>query len=75
MTIDDVRARYPALAGAVYFYDPGQPVTLEILTPAGESFSFTAPTVAECIAKAFPELIEPEPTEPEPEAPAASVFD
>lgn len=74
MTIDDVRARYPALAGAVYFYDPGQPVTLEILTPDGESFSFTAPTVAECIGKAFPELT-PEPTEPEPEEPAASVFD
>ena len=72
MTIDDVRARYPALAGAVYFYDPGQPVTLEILTPAGETFSFTAPTVAECMAKAFPELT---PTEPEPEQPAASVFD
>lgn len=72
MTIDDVRARYPALAGALYFYDPGQPVTLEILTPAGESFSFTAPTVAECLEKAFPELT---PTEPEPEEPAASVFD
>lgn len=66
MTIDDVRARYPALAGAIYFYDPGQSVTLEILTPAGESFSFTAPTVAECLAKAFPELTTPEPTEPEP---------
>jgi hypothetical protein len=73
MTIDDVRARYPALAGAVYFYDPGQPVTLEILTPAGESFSFTAATVAECLAKGFPELTTP--TEPEPEAPAASFFD
>lgn len=60
MTIDDVRARYPALAGAVYFYDPGQPVTLEILTSSGESFSFTAPTVADCIGKAFPELIQPE---------------
>lgn len=82
MTIDDVRARYPALAGALYFYDPGQPVTLEILTPTGETFSFTAPTVAECIGKAFPELTgigiptsEPEPTEPEPEEPEASVFD
>lgn len=56
MTIDDVRARYPALSGALYFYDPGQPVTLEILTPAGESFSFTAPTVAECLEKGFPEV-------------------
>lgn len=72
MTIDDVRARYPALSGAVYFYDPGQPVTLEILTPAGESFSFTAPTVAECLEKGFPELV---PSEPAPETPAASVFD
>jgi hypothetical protein len=75
MTVDDVRARYPNLAGAVYFYEPGRPVTLEMISPEGESFSFTAPTVAECIAKAFPELIEPEPAEPEPEAPAASVFD
>lgn len=56
MTIDDVRARYPALAGALYFYEPGQPVTLEILTSLGETFSFTAPTVAECIEKGFPEV-------------------
>ena len=72
MIIDDIRARYPALSGALYFYEPGQPVTLEMIDAQGKSFSFTAPTVAEVIAQAFPELT---PTEPEPETPAASVFD
>ena len=72
MIIDDIRARYPALSGALYFYEPGRPVTLEMIYAQGKSFSFTAPTVAEVIAQAFPELT---PTEPEPETPAASVFD
>lgn len=65
MILDDIRARYPDLAGALYFFEPGRPVTLELITPAGDTFPFTAPTVAECIAKAFPEM-QPEPTEPEP---------
>lgn len=60
MTLDDIRARYPNLAGAVYFYEPGCPVTLEMISPEGESFSFTAPTVAECVAKAFPEIEVPD---------------
>ncbi len=72
MTIDDVRARYPALAGALYFFEPGKPAILEIVDPAGDVFQFTAPTVAECIEQAFPELT---PTESEPETPAANVFD
>lgn len=72
MILDDIRARYPALSGALYFYEPGQPVTLEMIDDQGKSFSFTAPTVAECLERAFPELTPPE---PEPEAPAASVFD
>lgn len=81
MIIDDIRARYPGIAGALYFYEPGKPVTLEMINPDGDVFSFSAPTVAECVAKAFPELTdvgipisEPEPTEPQ-ETPVASVFD
>lgn len=58
MIIDDIRARYPALSGALYFYEPGQPVTLEMIDDQGKSFSFTAPTVAECLERAFPEVVE-----------------
>jgi len=69
MTIDDVRARYPALGIGIYAIVPGEPVILEVIDPAGDVFQFSAPTVAECVAKAFPELV---PTEPEPEAPRLS---
>lgn len=75
MIIDDIRACYPNLGISIYAIVPGEPATLEVIDPAGDVFSFSAPTVAECVAKAFPELIEPEPAEPKPEAPAASVFD
>jgi len=59
MILDDIRARYPNLGISIYAIVPGEPATLEVIDPAGDVFSFTAPTVAECVAKAFPELVRP----------------
>ena len=54
MTLDDIRDRFPQLGLALYALEPGQPVTLEAHGPGGELWSWTAPTVAEVLAKAFP---------------------
>lgn len=56
MIIDEIRARYPNLGISIYAIVPGEPATLEVIDPAGDVFSFSAPTVAECVAKAFPEI-------------------
>lgn len=69
MNLDAARARFPGFSFAVYAFDPGGPVTLEILT-GDETFQFHAATEAEAWAAAFPE--EPEPAEP---APPVNVFD
>lgn len=77
--IDDLRARYPALGFALYAYEPGGAVTLEVMD-GSDVYSFKGATMTEAVALAFP----PEPadienpiSDPEPEtpAPAASVFD
>lgn len=54
MTLDEVRSRFPHLGFAVYALDAGGPVTLEAHDPGGELWSWTAPTEAEALAKAFP---------------------
>lgn len=59
---------------AVYAYEPGGPVTLEVLTPDGQTYAWTAPTLREAAARAFPDLMPGE--EPAPaEAPAIDIFD
>lgn len=58
-SLDDVRAAYPHLGLAVYAYEPGGPVTLEIHA-AGQVFAFEAATEAEAVVTALPEL-EPQP--------------
>lgn len=68
MNFDGARAAHPALAFALYAYEPGGPVTLEVMTAAGETFTFTGNTAQAAIDKAFP------PAEPVPDA-AASAFD
>lgn len=75
MTLDDARAAFPLLGLALYAYEAGGPVTLEIHTPDGQTFTFTGPTEAAVIARAFPSLEAPAP-EPEPEPTATTnVFD
>lgn len=54
MTLDDARARFPGFGFALYAYEPGGSVTLEIHTGEGEPFVFTAATEAEALELAFP---------------------
>lgn len=76
MTLDDIRQHYPKLGLALYAYEPGGAVTLEIHSAQGQVFSFTAPGEAAVLAKAFPELHEaPAVLEPQPPPPTANIFD
>lgn len=54
MTFDEARAAHPQLGFALYALEPGGPVTLEILTPEGDLFSFPAETAEDALAGAFP---------------------
>lgn len=47
---DALRAAHPQLGLTAYAMTPGGPVTLEVLTPLGETFPFKAPTLAEAVA-------------------------
>lgn len=72
MTLDDARAAFPKLGLALYAYDPGGHVTLEVHTADGQTFPFEGPTEAAVIARAFPSLV---PAPPEPDLPQPNVFD
>ena len=78
MTLDAARAAFPKLGLALYAYDPGAPLTLEVHAADGQTFTFTGPTEAAVIARAFPSLavapVEPDP-EPTPEPITTNVFD
>jgi hypothetical protein len=78
-SLDDVRAKYPHLGIALYAFEPGKSVTLELITDDGKTFKFTARSEADAIKKAFDEDAEapvPEPTtKTEPIPPPTSVFD
>lgn len=75
MDFDTLRAKYPHLGYAAYAYVPGGPVTLECITPEGQTFKFTGPTMLLAIDAGFPE----DDVEPSPDltdaSPAGSVFD
>jgi len=77
LTLDTVRAAFPHLGLAIYAYDAGGPVTLEIHAADGQVFSFTELTELAVLTRAFP-LLVPDPAhepEPEPDQPQPSVFD
>jgi len=60
MTFDEARAAHPAMQFAAYAYDPGGPVTLEMIVD-GESFTFMGDTMQAALDRAFPPaLVEPE---------------
>jgi hypothetical protein len=69
MTLDEIRTANPDLGVAVYAYEPGGPVTLEIHTPDGQMFSWVGATEAEALNLAFPSQ------EPAPPEPALDIFD
>jgi hypothetical protein len=81
ITLDDIRAKYPHLAVAVYALTPGGPVVLELLSADGSwSQKFTAPTEAAAVAQAFPDdepvaPVEPTPPPAAPAVPVSNVFD
>lgn len=54
MTFDELRAANPDLVANLYAMEPGGPVTLELITPEGQSFTFQAQTAEEAIEMAFP---------------------
>ena len=58
MTLDEVRARHPDLGFALYAFDPGGEVTLEVLD-GDDLFSFTGPSAEDVLARAFPEPPQP----------------
>lgn len=72
LTLDDVRARMPFLALAVYAMEPGGPVTVEVIG-TDTTFSAVAPTEAEALAMMFPDLLAPA-SAPEPVTPT-NIFD
>ena len=58
-SLDDLRVRFPGLGFAVYAYDPGGDVTLEIHSADGGLYAFVGPTLAAAIATTFPPLEPP----------------
>lgn len=53
-TLDTLRARLPGCGFALYAYEPGGLITLEVITPEGETFSFVGATEAAAVARAMP---------------------
>ena len=71
---DEIRSENPDLAINLYAMTPGGEVTLEVITPDGQNFTWVAPTAAEAIELAFPAEPEPDATEP-PTPQPTSIFD
>lgn len=68
-SIDAIRAAYPHLRVALYAYEPRGAVTLELMAPDDQTFTFTAPTAHGAAVLACPELfvLAAEPASPEPD--------
>jgi hypothetical protein len=66
-SIDAIRAAYPHLRVALYAYEPKGSVTLELIAPDDQTFTFTAPTAHEAAALACPELFAADPPAAEPD--------
>ena len=69
---DALRAENPDLIINLYAMTPRGVVTLEVITPDGETYSWTAETAAQAYVMAFPERVEPV---PEASAIATDIFD
>lgn len=64
---DRLRAENPELALSIYALEPGGTVTLEIITPDEQVFTFVGRSLADTINRAFPE--------PEPADTTTNIFD
>jgi hypothetical protein len=53
-SLDEARRLNPELGFALYAYEPGGPITLEIHDPVGEVFTFAGITEEAVFAAAFP---------------------
>lgn len=74
MMLDEIRAQFPDLGFAIYAYEPGGAITVEVLTPDGARFTRQAPTMTEALAGMFglpteetPDDLEARDAEPEPD--------
>lgn len=54
MTLDQARTTFPTLGFAVYALDPVGGVTLEVLSPDGQVFTFVGETEQAAFDLAFP---------------------
>jgi hypothetical protein len=73
-SLDDLRREHPTLGAAIYAYQPGEAVTLEVHTPDGQMFSWSGSTEADVLAQAFPPEVETDtPATIEPTTP--NIFD
>jgi hypothetical protein len=61
MTFDEVRIRYPKLGFALYAYEPGDPITLEVHAAYNETFIWTGPTLASVLEQAFKPVVSTAP--------------
>ena len=52
---DAIRQQHPTLGFALYAYEPGAGVTLEIIDETGDVFTVRGETADQCLATAFPE--------------------
>jgi hypothetical protein len=57
-SLDDLRREHPTLGAAIYAYQPGEDVTLEVHTPDGQMFSWSGSTEADVLSQAFPPDLE-----------------
>lgn len=62
MTLDDIRRNLPQFGFAIFAMDPAEPVSFEVYSPEGTTYTWTGDTVQEAIDKAFP----PAPAVPAP---------
>ncbi|QIG74354.1 hypothetical protein EVC08_042 [Rhizobium phage RHph_N65] len=73
-SLDDARAANPDIGFALYAYQPGEALTLEIHTPDGQVFSWTGASEADVLSQAFPPDID-EADAIGPAEPTHSIFD
>lgn len=73
--LDSLRREHPALGFALYAYEPGGDVTLEVHSVFGEITSFTGSSAATAIEQAFPTASQPFVVTEEKTPQETSVFD